>query len=143
MTGDSVGTIWTELVNIEDAEVVAVFDDGPFPGGPVVTRRALPGTGTAWYVGTELDTAAMTGLLTNVCSAAGIEAALRPAGQRPDLDVIVRQSDSATYTFAINHGAQDVPLDLTGTDLLTGRPWSGGSSVAAGGVAVIARPLPA
>jgi len=143
ITGDSVGTVWTELVDVTDADVVAVFEDGPFPGGPVVTRRAVPGRGTAWYVGTELDTTALTSLLTSVCGAAGIEAAVLPSGRGLGLDVIVRQSSDATYTFAINHGGQDVSLDLIGTDLLTGRPWSGGSSVAAGGVAVIVRPLSA
>jgi len=143
MTGDSVGTVWTELVDVTDADVVAVFEDGPFPGGPAVTRRAVPGGGTAWYVGTELDTAALTSVLTGVCATAGIEAAVLPSGRGLGLDVIVRQSSGATYTFAINHGGQDVSLDLIGTDLLTGRPWSGGSRVAAGGVAVIARPLSA
>ena len=139
-------TVWTESIGVVDTEVIATFVDGPFPGGPAVTRRTAPGggseTGAAWYVGTELAPEALSALLTEVCAAAGVAPVLGGASA-VGLDVIVRQGSDATYTFAINHGGQDVPLDLTGTDLLTGRLWSGGSSVPAGGVAVIARPLPA
>lgn len=143
LPAESVATVWTELIGPIDTEVVATFVDGPFPGAPAVTRRSSPGAGNAWYVGTELAAEALAELLVGVCAAAGVTPVLPAADRIAGLDVVVRHSAGMSYTFVINHSEQGVTLDLSGTDLLTGRPWSGESCLAAGGVAVIARPLSA
>ncbi|MGH8918205.1 MAG: beta-galactosidase, partial [Actinomycetes bacterium] len=52
----SVSDMWTELLTAPDAEVLASYVDGPLPGTPALTRRAM-GAGAAWYLGTRLDEA--------------------------------------------------------------------------------------
>ncbi len=52
----STGTLWSELLTADGAEVLARYADGPLAGGPALTRRAV-GAGAAWYSSTRLDPA--------------------------------------------------------------------------------------
>src|SRR5690606_42123486 len=50
----STADVWTELLEARDAEVVARYTDGPLPGTPAITRRAV-GDGVAGYLATWRD----------------------------------------------------------------------------------------
>ncbi len=136
-------TQWTELIgSVEsDVEVLVSFGSGMFSGSPAVTRRGLPGGGSAWYVGTELESDLLAGVLTTACGAAGAQPAMEFDSWPQDLEVVVRQNESHRYHFAINAGSGAVPLHLAGVDLLTGLTWAPGTELPAGQVAVVAVPI--
>ncbi|MEP6981204.1 MAG: beta-galactosidase [Nakamurella sp.] len=140
------GTVWTELVAgvDHDVEVLATFTDGLFAGRPAITCRrpepALDGTtgGTAWYLATTPDDDTLRSVLLSACGQAGASPALDLPEWPPGLEVIVRENADHRYIFALNAADSAVPLPVTGTDLLTGRPWGPDSTIGAGGAAVVA-----
>jgi beta-galactosidase len=124
--------VWHEHLAVGDAEVVAAYRGGPGDGGAAITRRAH-GRGTAWYVSTRLDAAGMATLFDAVYADASVLPPRHPEG----VEVVTRRGAESDYVVAINHRDDVVQLDLTGVDLLTGSPVTGGLALAAGGVAVV------
>jgi len=110
-------TLWTEDVHLEGAEALVRHVDGPVAGRPAVTRH-----GTATYVATRLDDAALDRLLAGVCQAAGVRPPVEglPAG----VEAVRRRGDGAAYLFLINHGAEPVSVRVSGVDLLSGSDGS-------------------
>ncbi len=104
-------------------------------GRPAVTRHRL-GEGTAWYVSTRLGADGLDALL----GMAGEDARLAPRADLPrDVEVVRRTSESGSYLFAVNHTGSDakVPLEVPGTELLTGERAAGHLAVPAGAVRVV------
>jgi beta-galactosidase len=139
--GDSValtqygpGRVWSELGRVTEAHVVASYADGPVAGSPAVTRREV-GTGRAWYVGTQLSGAGLGAVLERVLAEAAVVATV--AGLPRGVEAVRRVGTDASYLFVINHTEHEVPVDVSGTDLISG---ASGGSVAAGGVAVVKTP---
>jgi beta-galactosidase len=129
------GDVWTEFVVPRGAETVWRYADGLTAGRPAVTRHRR-GRGTAWYVSTRLDAQGLDAVLGR---AAG-DARIAPRDDLPqDVEVVRRSGESGTYLFAINHTAGDtkVPLDVPGTELLTGERAAGRLPVPAGAVRVV------
>ncbi|MFF8940247.1 beta-galactosidase [Streptomyces paradoxus] len=127
--------VWTEFVVPRGAETVSVYADGPAAGLPAVTRHRL-GEGTAWYVSTRLGADGLDALLGR----AGEDAGLAPRADLPrDVEVVRRTGESGTYLFAVNHTRSDakVPLEVPGTELLTGDRAAGRLAVPAGAVRVV------
>jgi beta-galactosidase len=110
-------TLWTEDVHLEGAEALVRHVDGPVAGRPAVTRH-----GTATYVATRLDDAALDRLLAGVCQAAEVRPPVEglPAG----VEAVRRRGDGAAYLFLINHGAEPVSVRVSGVDLLSGSDGS-------------------
>jgi beta-galactosidase len=121
--------VWTELLEARDAEVVARYTDGPLPGTPALTRRAV-GDGAAWYLATWLDDAATAALADRLTREAGVD---RLEAPQPGLEVVRR----GRYLFVLNRGDLPATVPATGTDLLTGDRADGELRVAAGAVAVV------
>ncbi|MHA6618768.1 beta-galactosidase [Pseudonocardia sp. DLS-67] len=121
--------VWTELLEASDAEVVASYTDGPLPGTPALTRRAV-GEGAAWYLATWLDDDATASLADRLTREAGVE---RLEAPQPGLEVVRR----GRYLFVLNRGDLPAGVPATGTDLLTGERADGEVRVAAGAAAVI------
>jgi beta-galactosidase len=142
----STGSLLTHDVTVDDdVRVLARFDDGPFPGVPAVTSRAVSG-GTASFVATVLDPAALAALVSRFAADAGIRSAL-PAAVHGRVQLAVRRSDTTEYLFYINHTATTVTVPLTDTDGPLTALSSGGSTLTADaltlpatGVAVLSRP---
>ncbi|MDI2128474.1 beta-galactosidase [Yinghuangia seranimata] len=108
---------WAEWLRVDDAEVLARYDDGDLAGRPAVTRR-----GRATYVSCLPDD--VRPILDPFLAAAGVEpVADVPAG----VEACRRESADHAYLFLLNHGtaAADVTLRRPGTDLLTGRALEG------------------
>ncbi len=130
------GRVWSELGRAAGAEIVARYTDGPTAGSPAITRRPV-GTGSAWYVGTQLDAAGRRELLDEVLAAAGVRPVVE--GLPRGFEAIRRVGADAGYLFLINHTDRDVAVDAVGTELLTGES-AAGLTVSAGGVAVVRQP---
>ncbi|GAA4310147.1 beta-galactosidase [Streptomyces venetus] len=127
--------VWTEFVVPRGAETVLTYADGLTAGRPAVTRHRL-GEGTAWYVSTRLAADGLDALL----GMAGEDARLAPRADLPrDVEVVRRTGASGTYLFAVNHTASEVkvPLEVSGTELLTGERPAGRLAVPAGAVRVV------
>jgi beta-galactosidase len=127
--------LWTELVTVRDAEVVARFASGtaggPRPGGPALTRRTV-GSGVAWYLATRLDEPATAALADRIAGAAGV--ARLPAG---GVEAVRR----GRYLFVLNPTGNPVTVTTDGVDLLAEDRPAGGPggtvTIAGGGAAVI------
>ncbi|MFF6776767.1 beta-galactosidase [Streptomyces sp. NPDC012637] len=128
------GDVWTEFVEPRGAETVWTYADGPAAGGPAVTRHRL-GRGTAWYVSTRLDAAALDHILGAACEDAGVATRSLPR----DVEVVRRAGEEGRFLFALNHSAEDakVPLEGPGTELLAGTQVAGHVAVPAGAVRVV------
>lgn len=132
----STGTFWSEYVSTHGAEVVASFEGGVLHGLPAVTRRDLPGGGSATYVATQLDAPDWAKLLLGICARARVEPVATSSGH---VEVVRRVgADGNAYLFAINHGGTTATLHARGLDLLTGTTHTSGTvGIPAGDVAVL------
>jgi beta-galactosidase len=129
------GDVWTEFVVPRGAETVWTYADGLAAGRPAVTRHRL-GEGTAWYVSTRLGAEGLDAVLDR----AARDARIAPRAELPrDVEVVRRTGESGSYLFAVNHTASDVkvPLEVPGTDVLTGEHAAGRLAVPAGAVRVV------
>jgi beta-galactosidase len=107
----SSGTLWSEWIVADSAEVIGRFSSGPLCGRPAVTRHRF-GQGVAWYLGTRLDPASMRALVRSVLAESEIRP---PLPHVPDgVEVGRRRSDRGTYLFLLNHG--QAPASVTVPD---------------------------
>ncbi|GAA1294341.1 beta-galactosidase [Pseudonocardia aurantiaca] len=125
----STADTWTELLTVTDAEVVARYADGPLPGTPALTRRAV-GAGTAWYLATWLDETATAELADRLTREAGV-VRLGPGG---GVEVVRR----GRYLFVLNRGPVAAVVRAHGVDLLSGRDVAE-SVIVSGGCAAVVR----
>jgi beta-galactosidase len=113
----STGTLWSDRITVTGAEVWTRYADGPLAGGAAVTRRALPGGGSAAYVSTRLDDAHRTALLKRLLVEAGVASEL-PEDLRGRVELTVRAGEGAEYHFLANRTDEPVELhQLPGTPL--------------------------
>lgn len=108
--------LWSERSQVVDAEVLARFADGPAAGEAALTRRTV-GRGSAWYLATSLDAASGAALAGRLCADAGV--ATDPDLAAAGVERVVRTRDSTTWTFVVNHGADDVTVPARGHELVT------------------------
>ncbi|GAA4894975.1 beta-galactosidase [Streptomyces coeruleoprunus] len=129
------GDVWSEFVVPRGAETVWTYADGLAAGHPAVTRHRL-GEGTAWYVSTRPDSAALDVIIGAACEDAGIAPR---TGLPRDVETVRRSGEHGDYLFVLNHTAHDVkvPLDTPGTELLGGEHTAGHLAVPAGAVRVV------
>jgi beta-galactosidase len=131
------GTVWTEDLDVDRAQVVASYVDGPLAGTAAVTRREV-GAGAAWYVATRLDDDAWRRLLRRVRAEAGSTTGTPVTGREPHVDVVRRRAeDGRSWLFVLNHGRADARVAAHGHELVTGTDVHGELVVAAGGSAVV------
>ncbi|HEY6797753.1 MAG TPA: beta-galactosidase [Kineosporiaceae bacterium] len=140
--GDSwTASTWTEHLHLAAAEAVASYADGPLPGVPAVTR-ALRGAGSAWYLATRPDDAALDRLVGRILGDAGVAPAaiVRPG---PDgapvtgVELVRRRGSDRSYLFVLNHTGGQVEVEVRGHDLVADRSVDGVLQLAPGGVAAV------
>jgi beta-galactosidase len=96
--------LWSDWIELEGADAAAVYADGWLAGRAAVTRR-----GSAWYVGTRLDAAAMDVLTAKLAEDSGVAPPLAaPAG----VEVVRREGGGRSFLFLLNHGAHEVSVGL-------------------------------
>ena len=144
LDGTLTGTVWADDLTLAGASVVGTYLDGPAPGAPALTRHTH-GSGTGWYLSTQLDVHTLATVLAPVYADAG----LAPSGLPEELEVVRRAGADVDYVVVINHSGGDITVDTpavlgtTGTgatDLVTGAAVTGDLTVAAGGVRVLRVP---
>jgi beta-galactosidase len=109
--GELQGMLWADAIELEGAEPVASYTSGPLPGVPAVTRHVF-GEGTAWYLGTCPDDAAMRRITRAAADAAGVTPVL--AGLPAGVEATRRDGPEASYLFLLNHNTGPVTVPLPG-----------------------------
>ena len=128
-------SLWGDVINLNGAEtIVAAFEQDYYSGKPAITQNIF-GKGNAFYVGTDLDPAGMGWLLEHVCKIAGVQSTSVPAG----VEVLHRTDGKSEFVFILNYSDQKatVPLQGSGTDLLTGNKVGNSLELEPKGVAII------
>nr|WP_312878348.1 beta-galactosidase trimerization domain-containing protein [Lentzea indica] len=130
LLGDFTADFWADELRATTAEAVATVSEGELAGTPVMLRNRF-GEGTAWYVATKPEPAAMRALLAHVAVQAGVTASPQPEGVE-----VVRRGD---LLFMINHRPEptEVVVDGMHTDLLSGEKVSGVTDLPRYGVRVL------
>jgi beta-galactosidase len=131
-------THWCDVVHLEGAVALAIYQQDFFAGTPAVTVNSF-GQGAAYYLATKLAPADLERVLDGVCARAKVTPLLRT----PKLvEVTLREDeDGRRFIFLLNHDAKSVTIPLgkfTGKDLLTGKPVKRAVKLASLGVAVVA-----
>ncbi|HET9654133.1 MAG TPA: beta-galactosidase [Kineosporiaceae bacterium] len=127
------GTVWTELTHLTGARAVARYLDGPTAGHPAVTVREV-GAGEAWYLGTSVDEATLSGLLGAIAARAGVAPAVPVP---PGVEVTRRSGDGRSFLFVLNHTGEQVTVPAQGFDLVSETACQGRLTLPAGGCAVV------
>jgi beta-galactosidase len=104
----TVGTLWTDRIDVLDAETLVSYKTGEMAGRAAVTRRAA-GPGSAAYVSTRLGPDGLVPVLDTLLSRAGVVSEL-PAELRGRVELAVR----GPVRFYINR--TDLPIELTGIE---------------------------
>ncbi|WP_049565463.1 beta-galactosidase, partial [Streptomyces sp. SBT349] len=115
MSDGTAGRIWSEDLEPAGARTVATYAEGELSGRPAITRHTY-GRGTAWYVSTLPEPAALAALLAGAAEEAGVVPAL------PGLPAGVEAVRRGTLLFLLNHTRAPVTVRLPSphTDTLTG-----------------------
>ena len=133
LSNGSTASTWTEWVHLRGAEAVTVFENGPLPGVPAVTRNSF-GEGEAWYAATRLDAGALRGLVAVAARRAGVAV---PTALPEGVELVRRRGAEQSYLFVINHTDSPFELDAAGTELITDDVVTGRLTVPAGEVRVV------
>jgi beta-galactosidase len=110
--------LWSEMIELHGADVVATFSGTRLDGRPAITRHAS-GSGLAIYLGTRLDELAMARVIRSACGDARVEPVMEvPAG----VEVVRRDMARSSILFLLNHRDVDVDVPITqaGTNLVDG-----------------------
>jgi beta-galactosidase len=115
---ETVSDLWSEVIHLEGAEVLAKFTAGFCADKPAITKHRY-GKGTAYYIGTRLSLEDMQRIFASIFTTAGVKPVLpAPIG----VDVVLRKGEHS-FLCIMNNLQETVTLDLqnyAGTDLLTG-----------------------
>lgn len=130
LLGSFTADFWADDLSVTTAEPVAEVAEGELTGTPVVLRNGF-GDGTAWYVATRPEPAAMRALLAHIASRAGVTASPQPEGVE-----VVRRGE---LLFVINHRPEPAKVVVEGkrVDLLSGERVSGATELPRYGVRVL------
>lgn len=129
--------VWAEELTptAPDTQVLATYED---PGGWLDGKAALVsrkvGKGLIGYLGAWIDPAAMERLAAGWLEDAKVRAPVPSV--HPDIEIGMREGKGRRVLVAINHGADEHPLELpAGVSVVAGGDWKDGG-IAGHGVAL-------
>ncbi|WP_022881981.1 beta-galactosidase [Gryllotalpicola ginsengisoli] len=110
VVGELAGTAteWQEFTVVDDAEVLARFDDGAAAGEAAITRRPAGGRGAAWYVATQPGAELFDALADRVLTDAEIETPF--AAPVVGVETVVRGG----VRFVLNHTPKPAEVEVLG-----------------------------
>jgi beta-galactosidase len=106
----AIGDMWAELIELQGAEVLATFTLSHLDGRPAVTLNRF-GAGSAEYVGTQLDPAALAELVITACKRVGVSPVMQVAG---GVEAVRRDVPGGSILFLLNHGDASVEIRVPG-----------------------------
>ncbi|MDQ6721865.1 MAG: beta-galactosidase trimerization domain-containing protein, partial [Candidatus Dormibacteraeota bacterium] len=124
--GEGYGVVWSELIEAQGAEVLATFAASSLSGRPALTLNRF-GAGSAQYIGTHLDPAALGRWVKSAWTRAGV----KPVSEAPvGVEVVRRTMANGSLLFLLNHGDAPVEIAISGDAVYL----NGGNTVASGRV---------
>ena len=105
-TGGPIGDMWAELIEVQGAEVLATFAASHLKGHPAVTLNRF-GAGSAQYVSTQLDQAALAQLVKSACMRTGVSPVMAVAA---GVEAVRRDVPGGSILFLLNHS--DAPVEI-------------------------------
>ena len=127
---------WADVIRLEGAESLADFQSDFYAGKPAVTRNKF-GQGTAYYLGTELDSEGLDWLIDKIC----LEQKITPlASTLPEkVEILKRSGTTKDWYFLLNHNSTPVNFQWNrpGLDLISGKSVSQSIDLGINEVAVI------
>ena len=130
LEGGGEALLWSEDLDVTSATALESYADN---GRPARTRNDV-GTGSAWYLSYRPDPAGVAALVDELLTAAGVGA---PVVAAEGVELVRRRRGGQSWLFAINHTPDAQHLSVSGHDLVSDQPVSGGLSLASGAVAVV------
>jgi beta-galactosidase len=127
--------LWSDLVYLEGAEVLAHYERDFYKGQPALTRNRF-GQGNAYYLGTHAEPAFMAWLVRETAREAGIIPQIEaPSG----VEINTRRLDGISYQFFLNHNSHGVQIKLPspGLDILSGEVAEESLTLDGYGVAIL------
>lgn len=124
---------YAEILRVQDAEVLATFEDDFYAGNAAVTKKQY-GKGQAYYVAGRVAAADMYGLLEQILTEAGVQVKQLEDG----VEYHARVADGECFEFYINPTRESKTVEaVCGTELLTEQFVDGVLELAPYAVAVI------
>lgn len=114
-----------DLIHLEGAEAKAEYTSNFYAGMPAVTKHTY-GNGCVYYIGTELEEAALDKVIGEAIGEAGVQPVL---SEETALEVAVRGNGKESFYFVMNFQAKDqtLPVFFAGNkDLLSGETLENG-----------------
>lgn len=117
--GEGCADLWCDIITPKDAEVLGVYT-GDYYGGEACFTKNRFGEGTVYYLGCDLDEAAMVRLASCLCRETGIPV---PAGAQKGVEIVNASDGMNEALFVLNHNNHTVVVSLDGeyTELLSDR----------------------
>lgn len=99
---------WCDVLHLEGAQALAVFDEDFYAGSPALTEHHF-GEGRAFYVATRPE----DGLIEALVALLADELQLASSFTAPaEVEITQRHSQGHTYTFLLNHSADPAEVSL-------------------------------
>ncbi|MCK5811867.1 MAG: beta-galactosidase [Clostridiales bacterium] len=108
ITGDTTATLWADIIDPKESEVLASYDSEFYKNTPCITKNIF-GEGSVYYVGCHVTTPIYEKILKTVISDLSIiQHVVTPVD---GVETIYRRSDNQEATFVLNHN--DFPITIT------------------------------
>lgn len=110
--------LWVDIIHLEGAQAMAVYENGYLQGRPALTRNSF-GKGSNYYWGCRPNPALMTRLLDEIIQSEELEPLTYSVQE--GIEITRRESEKGVYIFVINHNHFPVDIEITpdGYDLLS------------------------
>ncbi|PJJ71454.1 beta-galactosidase [Diaminobutyricimonas aerilata] len=133
------GSVWTDRIDLEGADALVRYADGPQSTRPAVTRNTV-GAGSATYVSTRLGPRGLAPVLAEVLELAGVESEL-PEPLRGSVELAVRGSADSEFWFLVNRTAEPVRIDGIDGEVIVRSVRDDGPALGSREVLVLRRPV--
>jgi beta-galactosidase len=135
--GESNAVIWCDVINPENAQVLATYADEYYKGKAAVTVNQF-GKGLVYYVGCDLEPAAMKELVKTIAERAAVKPVFTnlPEG----VEAVLKEKAGKQYIMVMNHNSSEAALKLPSSyqELISGKSVQGQLELEPYGVAVLA-----
>jgi beta-galactosidase len=108
--GATIGDMWAELIELQGAQVLATFAASHLNGLPAVTLNRF-GAGSAEYVSTQLDPAALAQLVVTACKRVGVSPVMSVGA---GIEAVRRDVPGGSILFLMNHTDASVEIKVPG-----------------------------